>query len=260
MARLPSPGGDDGTWGNILNDFLGVAHSPDGTLLDVVHATGDEVIVGAKAFTTPPTAPAPTINTALANKAYVDGATLGINYQAIPGLPTYRKFPFAYNTPGLALGTPVYTPTVGEILLDAWIEIDTAWDGTSPFGDAGAFVGANTGYFTGLTGYPVFMSQADVELSGRKMLVGLNTGSGVAISTLRSAISMLQTQAGANPQDLAFRDDVFSLVAGTRFFPAKFTTTDPVKVAVSQNGTNTGLDPGSTQGVAILYLVTVMPI
>src|SRR5688500_1377657 len=32
MARLPTPGGDDGTWGNILNDFLSVEHNADGTL------------------------------------------------------------------------------------------------------------------------------------------------------------------------------------------------------------------------------------
>lgn len=32
MSRLPEPGSDVGTWGNILNDFLGVAHNPDGTL------------------------------------------------------------------------------------------------------------------------------------------------------------------------------------------------------------------------------------
>lgn len=32
MARLPTPGGDDGTWGGVLNDFLNVAHNADGTL------------------------------------------------------------------------------------------------------------------------------------------------------------------------------------------------------------------------------------
>ena len=31
MARLPIPGGDDGVWGEILNNFLSVAHNPDGT-------------------------------------------------------------------------------------------------------------------------------------------------------------------------------------------------------------------------------------
>ncbi len=32
MARLPSPGGDDGNWGSILNDFLSVSLNSDGTL------------------------------------------------------------------------------------------------------------------------------------------------------------------------------------------------------------------------------------
>lgn len=29
-ARLPTPGGDSGTWGDVLNTFLGVGHSTDG--------------------------------------------------------------------------------------------------------------------------------------------------------------------------------------------------------------------------------------
>ncbi len=32
MARLPTPGGDDGTWGSVLNDYLAVSHGTDGTL------------------------------------------------------------------------------------------------------------------------------------------------------------------------------------------------------------------------------------
>lgn len=34
MARLPTPGSDKNTWGDILNDFLSVAHNDDGTLTD----------------------------------------------------------------------------------------------------------------------------------------------------------------------------------------------------------------------------------
>lgn len=34
VARLPTPGSDGGTWGNVLNDFLAVSHNPDGTLKD----------------------------------------------------------------------------------------------------------------------------------------------------------------------------------------------------------------------------------
>ncbi len=32
MARLPTPGSDNGNWGDILNDYLLQAHNPDGTL------------------------------------------------------------------------------------------------------------------------------------------------------------------------------------------------------------------------------------
>lgn len=32
MARLPQPGGDNETWGTILNDFLSTVHNTDGTL------------------------------------------------------------------------------------------------------------------------------------------------------------------------------------------------------------------------------------
>ena len=87
MARLPQPGSDDGTWGNILNDFLGVEHNTDGTLkssgtlatkaddADVVHVSGNETIGGAKSFTISPTVPTPTNPTDAATKAYVDSAS-----------------------------------------------------------------------------------------------------------------------------------------------------------------------------------------
>lgn len=32
MARLPQPGSDEGQWGNILNEYLRVAHADDGSL------------------------------------------------------------------------------------------------------------------------------------------------------------------------------------------------------------------------------------
>jgi hypothetical protein len=47
MARLPVVNGDDGNWGTILNQFLGVAHNSDGTLKNMFFnvmdygATGD---------------------------------------------------------------------------------------------------------------------------------------------------------------------------------------------------------------------------
>lgn len=45
MARLPEPGKDSGTWGDILNDFLSVEHNNDGTL-KISGSLGDRVSKG----------------------------------------------------------------------------------------------------------------------------------------------------------------------------------------------------------------------
>ncbi len=64
MSRLPDPGGDDGSWGDILNDFLFVAHTSDGTLKpldsipsDIVETTNiqDGAVTEAKLSFTPAT-------------------------------------------------------------------------------------------------------------------------------------------------------------------------------------------------------------
>jgi len=41
MARLPEPGGDSGQWGDVLNDYLKVAHDADGSLKDNSVASGN---------------------------------------------------------------------------------------------------------------------------------------------------------------------------------------------------------------------------
>jgi hypothetical protein len=88
MARLPNPGSDNGTWGDILNDFLTVEHNADGTLRirtdpaltskasdsAVVHNTGAESIAGTKTFQASPVVPAPTLGSHATNKTYVDSA------------------------------------------------------------------------------------------------------------------------------------------------------------------------------------------
>lgn len=84
MARLPAPGGDKDTWGQILNEFLSVAHEADGALKNtgalaakaddnsVVHLTGPETITGAKSFQSSPVVPVPTQDDHAATKDYVD--------------------------------------------------------------------------------------------------------------------------------------------------------------------------------------------
>lgn len=85
MARLPVPGGDQNVWGDVLNQFLLVAHNPDGTLrpiagmatdTSVVHLAGFETITGVKAFTASPTVPTPISSNEAASKGYVDGVAI----------------------------------------------------------------------------------------------------------------------------------------------------------------------------------------
>ncbi|GEM_PF-1847151 len=48
MSRLPTPGSDDGNWGDILNDFLTVSHNSDGTLkTSAVNSSGGQGPAGA---------------------------------------------------------------------------------------------------------------------------------------------------------------------------------------------------------------------
>lgn len=90
MARLPIPGGDDDTWGQVLNDYLTVSHDSDGTLKGsavtsagaasdsaVVHNTGAETIAGTKTFSASPIVPSPSLGSQAANKTYVDSVVGG---------------------------------------------------------------------------------------------------------------------------------------------------------------------------------------
>ena len=84
MTRLPQPGSDSGTWGDILNEFLSVEHNNDGTLKTagslvskaddtaVIHNSGNETVTGTKTFNSSPIVPTPTLSTQAANKSYVD--------------------------------------------------------------------------------------------------------------------------------------------------------------------------------------------
>jgi len=84
MARLPQPGSDTDTWGNVLNDFLSVEHNSDGSLKStgslaakaddttVVHNIGNETVAGIKTFTSSPVVPTPASSNQAASKTYVD--------------------------------------------------------------------------------------------------------------------------------------------------------------------------------------------
>ena len=132
------------------------------------------------------------------------------------GSPVVRAFPFDHTTADLGSGVTLFTPVVGEILLDAWFENDTGWVGPTgvgggyfiPAGDIGTFDGSDYGLFSDVlqTGIGVPLTE-DLAING----TGLQTPT---TGTLASA-----WQQGANPGA-----------------PAKFTAADPLLLVVSQDG------------------------
>jgi hypothetical protein len=171
-----------------------------------------------------------------------------------------RRFPFAFDTPGLRTGAALYTPTVGDILLDAWVEITTPWNGTSPSGDWGTYTVGDRGQFLTSVGDSLDMTNADfVTTDFSNLLIGTQSSDLAALFTeyvpTGNQGDGTYMVSGTNVNFVAT-----PVRSGSRPLPGRFVNTNPLMFVVSQDGTNTGADPGSTQGTAALYLVTATPV
>lgn len=151
-----------------------------------------------------------------------------------------RAFPFAFDTPGLVAGHTVYTPAVDDVLLDGWLEVTEAWDGTTPMCDFGTFVPGPLGLY----GY--YQGPADLTLTDHGL--GENAGLNGRVDSSGSTYSD-----GSIPLSNFLANVV-------RVVPARVSAANPIKVCVSTTGRTDGADPGATQGAAVLYLVTATPV
>lgn len=157
----------------------------------------------------------------------------------------HGPFAFAYNTAGILAGLTVYTPTAGDWLLDAWIDVTVAFNGTTPFADIGNF---NNGTSKGL--FAQYVSGASgVDLSGAGNVV---TGSAhlrsISNNGSRVIPSLDSVQASA-----AFT----SSGSQSAYFPVQFITADPLLLCVSTTGKTGGSAIGGSAGAASLYLLVL---
>lgn len=158
-----------------------------------------------------------------------------IDFANASGVPIVRgPFSFAYNTASLTSGVTVYTPTVNDILIDAWFEITTAFDGTTPKADIGSFSGTTAGLFAAAAG-AVDLSSVDSTTLG---------GDGISVNNTITVSSLLAASGYNN----------------TRISPSRFTAATAIKLVVSQDGLSGGAAIGGTAGAGKLYLVTVTPV
>lgn len=162
-----------------------------------------------------------------------------------PGIAIVRAFPFAFNTAGILTGAALYVPTIGDILFRAWVEIATAWDGTTPKCDVGTFTSGTTrGWFNGIFGNGAIDLTLEDNTTTSVADYGLVTANGANDSAVT---------------DLELSSDSANIAGPLPRIISKFGAVAPVKVCVSTTGATNGSDPGASQGAAVLYLVTATP-
>lgn len=162
---------------------------------------------------------------------------------AVAGAAIVHAHPFTFDTPGLATGTDVYLPKVGDIWLDAWVEVDTAWDGATPAFDVGYYAQGYGVFGAGVL--PVSLANADYQ-----GLTNLLTGAGAIAAGYVSPVTLTS---------LATKQANFVAGGGYRYLPGKWTSDDALAIWVTSTGYPGGADPGATMGAATLYMVTATP-
>lgn len=175
-----------------------------------------------------------------------------------PGEPVYRKFPFTFDMVGIAnaAGHTLYTPNVGDILVDGWIEVTEAFDGTTPVGDFGTFTQGGIGWLANAWNFGADMSVVD---SPQNTTEGLNQGNSASSLATQSAVLSASLGLHVDPDTGAISNT--GAAFGARHAPARFTRADPIKVVVAATvAQKDGTPTGATQGAGILYLVTVAPV
>ena len=126
----------------------------------------------------------------------------------------------------LVAGRSFYTPIVGDLLMDAFVFVPTAWNATAKI-DIGTFVGALFGLF-------------GVTVGARDLQTANTEDGGAGLSFYNGDPASLVT-AGA--------------WSGIGCSPMIFTADNPLKVCVSTTGRTNGSGSASTQGIAHVYIV-----
>jgi hypothetical protein len=168
------------------------------------------------------------------------------------GMVRLVSCPIAYNAAGLATGYPIYTPTIGDILLDFWMIVDTVWDGTTPQGDVGWASDASTTFGARyFAAWWQLIYPDSPDFSGNQILNAYNNPS------IDGAI-------GTGVTLTASQRDAFCVSTGdqiNRIIPFVFLTTDPLLMFVTDGvpDVRNGTDPGSSQGAGRVMLLVATP-
>ena len=129
--------------------------------------------------------------------------------------PTVVAVAFAYNTANILTGAAVYTPTIGEVITDWWVEVDQAWNGLTPQLDLGTFSGPE-GLLVELGASPISMSVAATGATDNSGVLLTNNPASFSTALINAAITNATT---------------------LNSWQFKMTGVGPIAVVVSQDGT-----------------------
>lgn len=154
--------------------------------------------------------------------------------------PTLYKYDFAFDTPDLADGIEVYTPAVGDVLLDLTVQVTQSFDGTTPKADFG--VDTSEGFLSEMFGgaYRFPLGPQD------SLYAGILSPS-AAQRSASSAVLGYAVEGGG-------KESAYPMTIG------RFASTDPLVFWVSQDGNAGGAPIGGAAGAATLYLLIASPV
>jgi hypothetical protein len=121
MSRLPSPGGDTGSWGTILNDFLAIAHNADGSL-KAQASIDSKAPLTSPTFSGTVTVPTPVNGSDAATKAYVD-SNMGGTSRFTPRPLTTSAAVNDYNFVIANATSGVLTVTLPAAISGGWVRV-----------------------------------------------------------------------------------------------------------------------------------------
>lgn len=160
------------------------------------------------------------------------------NFKA-KGVPHIYSFQFNFDTPDLNVGVPVYTPSKGEVLIDAWTDTNVNFDGVGLRWDLGTFNPLADNPNMGMMRY--WFSETP-EMSSYYYNGQVDFHLADAAPNSFSTVSMQYANEG----------DSYP-------WQVVFDTAAPVKLVVSQDGLSGSAPIGGTQGSGTLYIMVVKP-
>jgi len=146
-------------------------------------------------------------------------------------LITVTELDVAFNLAGLNAGVTILSPNPGDLVFDVWVELHTAFDGTTPKLDVGTTRNP-VGFFQSLGNGPLDLTAAVDNDELQTLLISdyLRSGTGSSFSDLNA-------------------------IAGRRIVPAAWANNvSDFSVWVSQDGNGGSAAPGSTTGLARVYV------